>query len=97
VYVLLFFVISTVIFVLLLQIAWFLALLFFLLAIITLPAAVIQRREAMYQIDVGLDAEHHGMGLVRLFRTIGLDTTGIALGILLLILGALIARSLAVH
>jgi hypothetical protein len=97
VYVLLFIVISAIIFVLLLQITWVLALLFFILALVTLPAAVVQRRESMYQAEVGPDAEHHGMGLLRLLSGVGLDTTGIALGILLLILGALIARSLAVH
>jgi hypothetical protein len=97
VYILLFIIISTIILVLLAQIAWGLALLFFLLAIVTLPAAVIQRRESMYAPEVGPDAERRGMGVVRLLGSLGLDTTGIALGVLLLILGALIARTLAIH
>ena len=96
-YILLFIIISAIIFVLLVQISWVLAMLFFILAIVTLPAAVIQRRDSLYETPAGPDAEHQGMGLIRLLGIVGLDTTGIALGVLLLLLGALIARALAFH
>lgn len=92
-YILIFLILSAIIFVLLLQINIILGAIFFILAIITLPAAVLQRREAPYEKPV--DAESHRFGLIRLVRIVGLDTTGIAIAMLLLILIALIAKSLA--
>jgi hypothetical protein len=96
-YVLLFLIISTVILVLLAQINWVLALLFFILAIILLPASVIHRRDTAYETEIGPESERQSLGLLRLLRMIGLDTTGIALAVLLIILIALAAKAFAFH
>jgi hypothetical protein len=97
VYSLVFIAISVVIFALLVQINLVLGLLFFTLAVVSLPATVIHRREAQTAPEFGPDAESHGEGLLRFFRIVGLDTGGIALGILLLILIVVLARRMAVH
>jgi hypothetical protein len=96
-YILLFFIISTVILVLLAQISGVLALLFFILAIIFLPASIIHRRDIVYEAEIGPESERQSLGVLRLLRTIGFDTTGVALAVLLIILVVLVAKTLASH
>jgi hypothetical protein len=96
-YILLFLVISTVILILLAQISGIFALLFFILAIIFLPASIIHRRDIVYETEIGPESERQSLGALRLLRMIGLDTTGVALAVLLIILVVLVAKTLASH
>lgn len=90
-------VLSVIIVVLLARLNFLLALLFFFLAIVTLPAVAIQRREATAEKPLDTDSESTAMGGIRLLSIIGLDTTGIALAVLIIIAAVLIARGIAVH
>jgi hypothetical protein len=78
--------VSALIFFLLLQINGILALGFFLTAVVSIPALVIHRREAAYAPEIGPDAESVRWGWLRLAGLLSLDITGLALGVLLLIL-----------
>lgn len=75
---------------LLLQIKVIVGLLFLIAAAVFIPALVLHRREAAYAPILGPDSESQGKGMVRLAGVIGLDMTGIALGVLLL-LGVILA------
>jgi hypothetical protein len=97
VYVVALLLVSSLIFVLLLQINRLVALLFLVAAVVFVPALVIHRREMAATPELGPHREDEGlgMGFARLAGVLGLDTTGIALGALLLILIALAVRALA--
>jgi hypothetical protein len=87
-------IVDAIIFVLLREISGALALLFLILAIVSIPALVIQRREAACAIETGPDSESAVRGWTRLFGNLGLDLTGVALGGLIIIAFALVVRSL---
>lgn len=95
--VLLLVVISLVILALLAQINGLLAILFFLAVVLTVPALMMHRREMAAGIEYGSDAESTGQGVMRLMRMLGLDTTGIALGVLLLVLSAILIKIAGQH
>lgn len=90
-------IVSVVIFALLLQFSTILAVGFFIAAIVTIPGLVIHRREAAYAPEIGPDAESRGRGWMRLARIVGVDMTGIALGVLLLLLLVLLVRQISGH
>lgn len=81
-------IVGALLFVLLLKLNGMIAVLFLIAAVISIPALVLHRREAAAtpQMSGSNEAEPHAMGLLRLARMIGLDTTGLVLGALLLIL-----------
>lgn len=93
-YLILLVIVDAVIFLLLREMNGALALLFLILAIVSIPALVIQRREAAYAIEASPDGESAARGWVRLFGNVGLDLTGVALGALIIIAFALVVRSL---
>lgn len=88
---------SALIFVLLLQLNGMIAVLFLIAAVIVVPALVLHRREAAAALQPARsdEAESHAMGLLRLARVVGLDTTGLTLGVLLLLLIAVLVVYLA--
>ena len=94
-YVLLLLVVDVVIFFMLRQISGALALLFLILAIISVPALVLHRREMDIAPDCGPDGESAGHGWLRLAGSLGLDLTGVALAVLIIIACALVIRSLS--
>ena len=63
-------------------------------AVASLPALIIQRREGAAAIEMEPDAESSRRGWMRLMGIVGLDVAGIALGVLLIILIALLVREL---
>lgn len=87
-------VVSVAIFALLLQLNVLVALFFLILAIVSIPALIIQRREGAAAIEMEPDAESSRRGWMRLMGIVGLDVAGIALGVLLIILIALLVREL---
>jgi hypothetical protein len=92
-------VLSVVVFALLVQVKLLLAVLFLITALVTIPAIVLQRREAACAPEIvrGPECESQRKGVARLFGTLGLDTIGIALGTLLIILTVLCIRLAGVH
>lgn len=94
-YALLFLIVSVVVLAMLFQVNWILGLLFFLAVVVTLPAMVIQRRESQLGLETSTDAESHARGLLRLGNILGLDTTGIALAVILIIALCLVAKKIA--
>jgi hypothetical protein len=96
VYVLLLLVVDAVIFILLRPINGPLALLFLILAIISVPALVLHRREMHTAPERGPESESAARGWVRLVGDLGLDLTGVALAALIIIAFALIVRSLSI-
>jgi hypothetical protein len=73
-------------FILLFQLSGLLAVLFLLVTLVAIPAIELQRREAAAVPEWGPDRESGLFGLVRLARNVGLDLTGIALGVALFLL-----------
>lgn len=88
---------SLAIFMVLLQIHVLLALAFLIAALLCIPAAVLQRREAAHAIEVGPDTESRGRGLIRLARLLVLDFTGVAIGALLFLLSILLLHVTGGH
>lgn len=83
------------IFLLLRQINSVLAIFFLVLAIISVPALVIHRREAANAPEIGPESESMGFGVLRLAGSLGLDATGVALAVLLITLFALALRAIS--
>lgn len=96
-YALVMLIVSFVIFALLLQVSVIVALVFFIAAIVTIPGLVIHRREAAYAPEIGPGGESQWHGWMRLARIIGLDMTGVALGVLILVLSLLVVRQMGSH
>ncbi|HEY8686026.1 MAG TPA: hypothetical protein VIO57_10510 [Chloroflexota bacterium] len=94
-YVLLLLVVDAVIFMLLRPISGSLALLFLILAIVSIPALILHRREVQTAPECGHESESAGRGWVRLAGNLGLDLTGVALAALIIIACALVLRSLS--
>jgi hypothetical protein len=94
VYVLLLLVVDAVIFMLLRPINGLLALLFLILAIVSVPALVLHRREVQTAPECGPETESAARGWARLAGNLGLDLTGVALAALMIIALALVLRSL---
>jgi hypothetical protein len=88
---------SVAVFALLLQFSGLLAVLFLLVALIIIPAIELQRREAGVASEWGPERESKLFGVVRLARDVGLDITGITLGVALLLLLILLLVLLAVR
>jgi hypothetical protein len=95
VYVLLLLVVDAVIFILLRQINGPLALLFLILAIISVPTLVLYRRELQTAPEYGPESESTARGWARLAGDLSLDLTGVALAALIIIALALVIRSLS--
>lgn len=68
------------------------AIVLFMLALVSVPALILHRREIAAGHPIGPDGESPGRGALHTVRTIGLDTTGIVLGVLLLIALVLLVR-----
>jgi hypothetical protein len=83
--------------VLLFQISGLLAILFVLVVLVFIPALELQRREAAITPEWGLERESRLFGLVRLAREVGVDLTGIALGVVLFLLLILLLVVLAIR
>lgn len=94
-YVLLLLVVDAVIFLLVRPINGPLALLFLILAIVSVPALVLHRRELQTAPECGLETESAARGWVRLAGNLGLDLTGVALAALIIIALVLVLRSFA--
>jgi hypothetical protein len=90
-------VLSVLIFIMLLQLNGLAALLFFLTAIISVPAIIIQRRETAMMPELGPaeEGESPVRGLLRLAQVVGVDAAGVALGVLWLLFTALLALILS--
>lgn len=97
VYALIMLIVSIVVVILLLRVSTLLAILFFIAAIVTIPGLVIHRREAAHAPEIGQEAEGQRHGWMRLLAVIGLDVTGIALGVLLLIMIVLLIGLISGH
>ena len=80
---------------LLAQLNAMLAVLFFFLALIAAPALILHRREIAGGVRISPDGEAPAQGAVRLARVVGVDVSGIGLGVLLFILLALGAHALS--
>jgi hypothetical protein len=87
-------IVDAVIFMMLREINGPLALLFLILAVISVPALVLHRRETAKAFEPGPECESAVRGWTRLFGNLGLDLTGVALGTLIIIALALLIRSL---
>ena len=85
---------SVTAFMILTRISGPLALLFLLGTVISVPAIVIHRRELAEGVDLSHEGESQLEGLVRLLKSVGLDTTGITLGVVILLVAVLIVRAL---
>ncbi len=94
-YVLLLLVVDAVIFFLLRQINGPLALLFLILALVSVPALVLHRREMHTAPECGPDTESAGYGWIRLAGSLGLDLTGVVLAVMIIVACALVIRSLS--
>jgi uncharacterized membrane protein len=90
-------IVDAVIFLLLREVNGPFALLFLILAIISIPALVLHRREAATALEVGPESESANRGWARLFGDLGLDLTGVVLGALIIIAFALVLRSLGTN
>src|SRR5437588_4863345 len=80
-------VVSFLLFLLLRELNGLLALFFLIGALAFVPALAIQRREAAYGPELGPGAESQAHGGLRLAQDIGIDLTGVSLGLLVVILG----------
>jgi len=94
VYALFFLVIGAIVAYLLTQINLPIGLLVFVLTLVSLPAIVIHRREARVAPDIAPDAESQLHGVRRLLTVVGLDATGVALAVLLIVLCLLVAHKM---
>ena len=86
--------VDAVIFILLRSMNGPLALLFLILAVVSIPALVLHRREAETALECGPESESAVHGWTRLSRDLGLDLTGVALAVLILVALALVLRAL---
>ena len=86
--------VDAVIFMLLRDISGVLALFFLILAVISVPALVLHRREAAAELECSPDAESATWGWLRLFGNLGLDLTGVTLAALIIIAFVLLVHSL---
>jgi len=87
-------IVDAIIFMMLREINGLLALLFLILAVISIPALVLHRRETATALEPGPESESSARGWTRLFGDLGLDLTGVALATLILVALALVLRSL---
>jgi hypothetical protein len=93
VYILVLLLVDAVIFMMLREINGPLALPFLILAVVSIPALVLHRREAETALELGPDSESAARGWTRLFGDLGFDLTGVALATLIIIALALVIRS----
>jgi hypothetical protein len=87
-------IVDAVIFMMLREVNGPLALLFLILAVVSVPALVLHRRETATALELGSESETAARGWTRLFGDLGLDLTGVALAALIIIALALVLRSL---
>lgn len=88
-------IVDAIIFILLREVNGLLALVFLILAVISIPALVLHRRESATALELGPESESTARGWVRLFGDLGLDLTGVTLAALILIACALVLRALS--
>lgn len=87
--------VDAAIFMLLREVNGMLALLFLILALVSIPALVLHRRETAIALESGPDCESAARGWTRLCGNLGLDLSGVVLAALIIIAFALMLRSLS--
>lgn len=86
------FALSVLVLILLFQLNALLGLAFLIAVLVMIPGLVLHRREVAVRLHLSSDCEPKTRGWIRLLALVGLDATGITLGVLLLVLAVVALR-----